>query len=299
MATRRLQPHPVPRGQRPWARRARLRLAAAATLLLVGSLSAEASLASGRPVPVPRLLLETEAGAIVIRLAPAAAPESVARLVRLTRGPIFRDEVIADSESARGVGYFDGLAFDYTHPRVELRTAMRSPAELFEVAVEIDAVALGLDADRLADAAAAMRVLQEELFPAASRRGLASPLLARWLEQWQATMRPDFLVGASRQEVNEALGWRYRPGLASRPVLRGAVFLPSRTPEAASLALGIALADLPRRTGKETVVGEVESGLEVAERIALAPLLDPGSRLYRPRQPVRILAASIVDGPSP
>jgi len=267
--------------------------------LLLGNLTATAAAASGRPQPAPRLLLETEAGTISIRLAPAAAPESVARIVRLARGPIFRAEMLAEPESAREVGYFDGLTFDYTHPGVELRAACRAPAELFETPVEIDAAALGLDADRLADSAAAMRVLQEELFPAASRRGLVSPLLAQWLDEWQATMRPEFLVGASRQQVNEALGWRYRSGLASRPVLRGAVFLPSRTPEAASLALGIALADLPRRTGRETVVGEVESGLEVAERIALAPLLDPGSRLYRPRQPVRILAASIVDGPSP
>ncbi len=244
--------------------------------------------------------LDTEEGEITIQIYPSSAPAAVDRVLRLARGPLFRGEVLADPEAARAVGYFDGLAFDYAKPRLELRTASRAPAELFEVAVEIDAAALGLDRDRLRDPAAAMQVLQEELLPAASassRTGGPSPRLADWIAQWEASLRPDFLVGVSRLEINEALGWRYRSGLASRPVVRGAVFLPSRSPGVASLALGIALADLPRRTGLETVIGHVESGLEVADRIALAPQLDPGSRFQRPRHPVRIRSAAILEDP--
>jgi cyclophilin family peptidyl-prolyl cis-trans isomerase len=285
----------------PGEAQAVLRSSLAALILVAGCATAQSgAVGSAADPPAPRLLLSTDAGEITIRLAPAAAPAAVERLVRLAREPLYRDEVVADPAAAREVGYFDGLGFDYAKPHVELRTASRAPAGLFEVAVEIDARALGLDGERLADYAAAMQALQEELIPAASRSsqtGGPSPGLAAWIEQWEATMRADFLVGVSRREVNEALGWRYRSGLASLPVVRGAVFLPSRSPEVATLALAIALADQPRRTGRETVVGHVESGLEVADKIALEPQLDPASRMYRPRHPVLIRSASILEGP--
>jgi cyclophilin family peptidyl-prolyl cis-trans isomerase len=262
--------------------------------------------ATGEAVPAsldcaePALHLTTELGAIAIDLDAEAAPEAVAAIVRLARGPLY-DPALTTAAGGE-IGYYDGLELDFVNPTIEVATATRTPRDLFLVETAIDATALGLDDDRIADAATAMDVLQRELIPQHTRhkkRGRLHPRLAEWLEIWFATYDPSFLVGVSRREINEALGYVYRSGLPSRPPVRGSVALRPASPTQATPALSILLTDLPERTGRWMVVGEVSAGLDVAEAISRRPLLaDRAQRLLRPIDPVIIQSAMVACAPA-
>jgi cyclophilin family peptidyl-prolyl cis-trans isomerase len=253
------------------------------------------------PTTRPFLELTTDEGRIDVRLLEDAAPHAVRRLGRLVQGPLFHPELVPDSGS---VGLLDGSTFDLTRPRLEVATSGRAPAELFEVPTEIDAVALGLDRELIATTAEAMDVMQLELLREHQRRkpgGGATGLLREWVDRFHASGSADFLVGTSRQRLNEALGYSYTPGLASRPAVRGAVALRPVATDRASLRLSILLADHPLLTGRWMVVGEVSHGLEVVDAISLKPLLaPPGYRTtsYVPRDPVTIRAAELVCRPT-
>lgn len=260
---------------------------------------AQATLAGAEPAAPPAppcLRLETAAGAIVIALAPDAAPAAVAAIERLARGPIYDATVLPNPDAARGTGYFDGQPFDFARPKLELRLAGRVPAAAFEVPAEIDATALGLDDRKVADAGEAMDLLQMELLPARKRPSSerrATPRLEEWATRFeQGGYDPSFLVGTSHQELLEAIGYRFTDGLASRPALRGAVALVPSSPTEATMTLSILLADHPRRTGRWVVVGHVVSGLELADEIASRPLASVEMRNYRPLSPVTVERAS-------
>ena len=249
----------------------------------------------------PVLTLSTRLGAIEIELLEPADPEGVRKLVRLVRGPTFHPEL--GVEEGRPVGFYEGLAFDYTRPHVELATETRKPADLFTFATRIDAEALGLDRRLVQDAPEAMAVLQEELLPefvSKKKRGTITPQLAEWLEEWYARQEPGFLVGVSRQRINEALGYTYERGLASPPPTRGAVALWPESRTRASARLTIFLADLPQRAGRWMVVGRVIEGLDVAATIASQPL-DPsaGIRAFEPIEPIAIDRTHFDCAPAP
>lgn len=249
------------------------------------------------PFP-PCLKLETAEGAIVIELAPDAAPAAVAAIGRLARGPIYDAAVLPNPGAAKGTGYFDGQPFDFAKPKLELRLAGRAPAAAFSIAAELDATALGLDEQQVADAGEAMDRLQMELLPARQRptsERRATPRLEEWAARFeQGGYDPSFLVGTSREELLEAIGYRFTDGLATRPALRGAVALVPSSPTEATMTLSILLADHPRRSGRWVVVGHVVSGLELADEIASRPLASVEMRNYRPLSPVTVERASIL-----
>ena len=251
----------------------------------------------------PCLHLDTAEGEIAIRLDRSAAPAAVAAIERLAAGPLYAADLLPRPEAASAVGYFDDLDFDYARPRLELRLANREPAAAFTVEAELDAAAFGLDAARVADAGEAMNLLQFELLPALKRAGaerVATPALAAWAERFETGgYDASFLIGVSRQEVLEAIGYRFHDGLASRPAVRGAVALVPVSPTEAKLSLSILLADHPQRTGRWVVVGEVASGLELADAIALRPLALPARRDNRPLYPVTVRQARLTAACNP
>ena len=263
-----------------------------AILVLAGAASGGSPCLDGsREVgTVPFLVLRTELGAIEIELVPEAAPTAVGWLVRLARGPLFHPDLAAPAGAP--VGFYDGLTFDFTRPHVELITETRRPAHLFTTETRIDAAALGLDRSLIADSAEAMSVLQQELLPEVIRhkkRGEVTPGLRAWADRWYEDRNPDFLVGVSHREVNEALGYAYEPGLASLAPERGTVALWPESPRRSTARLAIFLTDLPERTGRWMVVGRVIEGLGVAEAIASRPLAPgPLYSQHRPLDPVAI-----------
>lgn len=230
----------------------------------------------------PVLTLDTGAGSLQIRLFPDAAPQAVAGFLELV-----------DDETGN---HLSGLTFDYTRPRVEIRTAARADSGA-TLPAQISADALGLDKLQL-DRATAMSVIQNELVPAyraALRGDELTDQLRDWLGVWYEDRDAGFLVGTTRKAVNEALGYRYQDALPSRPVRRGSVALVPASKDRASAQLSIALTNLSRRDGKWMVIGEVIQGIDLAERISSAPLdIPPNTKRtgWRPKDPVVIDAVS-------
>lgn len=248
--------------------------------------------------PDPCLRLDTRLGAITLRFDRAAAPGAVATIERLARGPLYDLDSLPNPDAARTTGYFDGLAFDYARPKLELRLPVRPPAAAFTVEAELDARPLGLDEKRIADAGEAMNALQIELLPALKRPSSerrSTPRLEEWAKRFEQGYDASFLVGTSRREQLEAIGYRFRDGLASRRPTRGAVLLVPGSPTEATLGLSILLADHPNRTGKWVVVGEIADGLEVADAIADRPLAEAALRDFRPRTPVGLDRVQLLD----
>jgi cyclophilin family peptidyl-prolyl cis-trans isomerase len=254
-------------------------------LLLLAARSAPGPCDSGRP----HLVLSTPQGAIVAELFEAAAPRTVGGLAGLVEARRSAPSAGSGPSKAGGPG---PLVFDYTQPHVEIYTARLDASTSFES--ELDAEALGLHEDRIRDPGRAMDVLQRELIPAfnkVKKGGRLDPRLAAWMGRWRETSDPAFLVGASRKEVNEALGYVYTRGLDSKPVTKGSITLQPESPARAKARLGIALSDLPTRLGRQMVVGRVVQGLDLADEISTRPLAVPeGMRSldWAPREPVAI-----------
>jgi cyclophilin family peptidyl-prolyl cis-trans isomerase len=249
----------------------------------------------------PVLVWTTERGRLELELFPEAAPRAVAFIARLARGPIFLPELFAagsdTAQRAEGIGFYDGLSFEHSEPRVLISTGSRPPSELFSTPTCIDAAELGLDGKVIADAAEAMEVMQRELLPEIVRHkkvGGLTPQLQAWSERWKASYQADFLVGVSRRSIQEALGYVYQAGLASLPPRRGAVALRPLSATESSARVAILLADLPDRTGRWMVIGRVVHGLEVADAISLQPLVaEPGQRSSTPLRPIVINEATL------
>lgn len=219
---------------------------------------------------------EVDGATLVLEFDPAAAPVAVAAL---------RESLEADR--------WHGVAFDWVQPNVEIRTAAATPVLLTS---ELDGTALGLERIAIADSGAAMNLVQMELEPAFMRAGAAAtPQLRDWIMRWRRDFDPTFLVGVTRLQINSALGYPSQTGLRTRPVRRGSVALVSAAPGSSALALAIILRDQPARDGRWVVVGRVVSGLELVQRISIAPRIHPKSR--EPVAPLRIERGEIRASP--
>lgn len=242
-----------------------MRRSVAASLLVLACLASPfpglaESLCPPEEETIPHLVLTLGGQELAIQLFEDAAPRTLPRIVALAEE-----------------GYYDGLVFGYTRPMVEIAITPPSEGEPIRFPMEIDAEALDLHKEKVANPGAAMDLMQEKLFKTYSenrRNGKVTERLKSWIEQWYANGRTaEFLVGVSTQQVNEALGYVYERGLASRPVARGRVILKSASPGLVTPELGILLSDVPDRDGLWMVVGEVTAGFEDAVALSKRPLL--------------------------
>lgn len=225
-----------------------------------------------------RVQFDTDQGPLVLVFDPASAPQAVAAL----RQSFARQD-------------WNGVPILWVRPHTEIRTGL--PRNALPLASELSAEPLGLANIRIEDAGAAMNAIQFELEPAFLRAGAAaSPQLQAWISTWRANFDAAFLIGATRQQINEALGYRYAPGYATGAMRRGSVALVAGDPGSTTLALSILLRDQPRRDGCWVVVGRVESGLDLVDRLSIAPRLHPKS--FEPAQPARISQTSTTSAPS-
>jgi len=244
----------------------------------------------------PFLILDTAEGSISIELFPKAAPSAVASLIRLVEGPIFLPDLTVNSRVGDEVGYYDGLVFDGAFRGTYISTALRPPSRAVLIETEIDAEALGLDQLKITASEEAMFVWQHELLPYQTTLpddSLVPPILMGWLQTWSETFDAGFLIGVSRKEINEALGYSYRSGLDSRPVTRGAVSLEPSSPQWSTPGLSIALKRIPSQDGRRMVIGHVAEGLEIADRIATGRLSAHKAVQYKLLVPIRIFKARV------
>jgi cyclophilin family peptidyl-prolyl cis-trans isomerase len=228
------------------------------------------------PGQSPWLAISVAEGAIVAELFDSAAPEAVRRVAELV-----------------STGYYDGLTFNYTKPHFEIITAERKAEDQLLIEKELDAVALGLDKITVESVDRAMDIFQFEIFPAFtdSKKQPTTPRMKEWLEEWEQSTKADFLLGVSRQEINEALGYIYKGGYESRPVTKGAVALKPASRTHSTARINIVLSHQPERTGQLVVIGQVVERLDLADEISIRPLdVPPGFRSYdfRPLNPVVI-----------
>jgi hypothetical protein len=231
-----------------------------------------------------------------VRFDRGAAPESVATIETIARGPIYDLSRLPNPEPARTTGYFEGLSFDYARPHLELRLPVRFPKDAFTVATELDARSLGLEGEFLTDRGKAMEVMQFELLPAMTRPNserMRTPTLVEWARRFEQDHDPSFLVGKTRRELLEAVGYRFQSGLNSIEPTRGTVALVPSSPDRSTLSLSILLADYPTRKGRWMVVGRIVEGLEIAEAISESRHASPHSRDYRPAEPITVLSTEL------
>ena len=242
----------------------------------------------------PYLIIATDEGSIEIELFERAAHKTIRRLIALVEGPIFNQDLIENKDDAQPIGFYDGLTFDYIKPHLEISTSERNPAGLFQLDTEIDADALGLNRKVIKNRADAMSVMQRELLAAyrkVKKRGKVSAQLGLWIKKFHEDYNPDFLIGVSRKQINQALGYVYKTGLESKPVVKGSVALRPVSPRISSARLTIMLEDWPQRTGKWMVIGRVIKGLDLADTFSVQPLVTATHikpQGYTPLYPVRI-----------
>ena len=226
----------------------------------------------------PHLVVTTKQGIIEIEFYERAAPNTIRRLIDLVKGPIYNQKLTNADQETSSVGYYDGLTFNYIRPHLEIATSERTPSGLFQLEPEIDADALGLNRKIIENSAEAMDVMQREILVVhrkSKKKGNATPQLRRWVAKWKKNYNPDFLIGVSKKEINQAQGYVYKTGLDSKPVTQGAVVLKPVAPHIASTRLSIILHDMPDKIGKWMVIGRVVKGLDLADTLSIQPLVTP------------------------
>lgn len=223
---------------------------------------------------IRQVRIDTSNGQLILELDTRTAPVATAALI-----------------AALEQGGYDDAQVNWIQPHVEIRIA--APAGSKDYPSELDAVPLGLDQQVIADAGKAMTTIQRELEPAWMEAGAgATAQLNQWIVKWRKSFVADFLIGINRTQINEALGYHYERGVASRPVRRGSVALVPAAPGRSTLALAIILGDQPARDGRWVVVGKVSSGLNVAEQIAFEARIHP--KQHQPLTPVLVRHARVL-----
>ena len=235
----------------------------------------------------PRLRIESPGGPIVAALHPEASPRAIAALRRAA----------ANLEGA--------FSFTWVSPNGEVRT--QSVPELAGVEAELNAVSLGLHEEVIADAGVAMEVMQHVLLPRHGRdkRTAPSPLFRSWIDRWRDERSAEFLIGVSKMELYEALGYSFSSGVVSRPVMRGSLALrvdTSGSDEAQGSnarvqpQLVFSLVDRPDQTGRWVVIGDVVEGLDLLRTISVRPLMRTTDKKGRLAEAVRLNGFEIEDG---
>lgn len=255
----------------------------------------KANICADHPQSAPHLIFDTTLGNIEIKLLEDAAPSAIRRFAEIVRGPTFNEAIFGPNR----VGYYEGLAFEYTKPKAEIRLTERQPDDLIKIPAQIDADALGLRDKKITDIDEAMDVMQFELlkkYRDTKTSGGRTQQLDDWLAKWFKDNDASFLLGVSSKEIKQSMGYVYQTGLKSRPMTPGAVALKPISPNLAGMTLSILLTDMPKRTGEWMVIGEVVKGMDVVEQISIQPLREPShirSRTYVPFSPVVVRSAQV------
>ncbi len=240
--------------------------------------------------------LETSAGNISIDLHEEAAPQSVTAIKNLicfgSAKPVANAEPVEE-------GYYDKLIIDYTLPNVEIRLSKGEGNDDIRFPKEINASSIGLDQQVIENAGQAMDMYQFVIYKAFSKNKRSqeySTQLLEWIKQFGEDNDPTFLIGTSRQEINEALGYAYIDEVESYPIQPGAVLLQPASKTHSSPRIVIMLSASDEYSGKWTVIGQVVDGLDLVDAISKRPSTGRIHPRWQPLDPVSITRAQLVSG---
>jgi cyclophilin family peptidyl-prolyl cis-trans isomerase len=240
----------------------------------------------------PRVAVHTSEGCFALELYPELAPANV-RLFLAAAGLAdppsggtageWRDSIVCES---RAHGFLVFGCVPPARPAGKPRPVERSAP----TPDEIDAAAMGLAADAILDPREVEGLWQREMVPrwrTLEARGEPIPprldRLVRDLRR-RGMVATGQLAGQSRLWYLETLGYRFRAGASPLRVERGAVATAARWPGEADARFLVALSDIPERSGRATVFGQVVEGWSTLERIAAQPV----TKSHVPREPIAI-----------
>lgn len=235
---------------------------------------------------VPHIVMETQLGEIVVELFPSAAPTTISKLIEVLDNPSIHDASGSNAST-----------FNYTHSHYEIRTATLPALKDFEVAKEINGKALGIDEERVTEVGEATDLWQFEVYPAfvnGMKKKASTPTLRSWMDHWEEKQTTDFLMGASRMEVLEALGHTFVDNIDSRRSVKGSVMLKPASSVSSGPIISIAVDELPNRNGEWVVIGQVVEGLDLAHEISVRPNTMHNRPRHKPIEAVQIERVSVV-----
>lgn len=247
----------------------------------------------------PLVRISTDRGDVYAELFPRAAPRNVEHFLALAEEHITSDETEleieldtqAEPESRAGIpsygAYYDGLPFH----RVVANHFVQASSPLTPhdpIPHEINAQRLGLHEQRVVNEQGALHPWLEVndaedfrskvLLPLYHSMGIRNEDL---LTQRQNEVMQR-LQQLNLQQLYEMQGYRYDGSFSSRMPLAGSLMMVPYGPEGNGAGFFITLLDAPWLMGKNTVIGQVVSGLETVRLINQAGA--GNTRIIRIRQ---------------
>ena len=271
-----------------------MRLFLALALALLAALPAPAQDLKAEDPAHPVTILRTNHGDIHIELFPKEAPKTVANFVELAEG---RKE-FTEAKTGQKVKqpFYDGLTFHRVIKDFMIQggdpngNGSGGPGYKFED--EINADALGLEkipaVEKDGSLHPSLLIRSQEDF----NQMVLIPLLRKMniSAQEEFEKRKNDIQGQldklTLKEAYENMGYRYSPGLKSRPPSKGSVAMANTGPDSNGSQFFINLKDTPWLAGKHTVFGKVVKGMEVLEMIGGVEVGEDA----RPKQDVKILS---------
>ena len=228
----------------------------------------------------PTVVITTNLGDIHVQLSTHASPSAIQWLQSLINGPIYREGL-----SGEPVGYYHGLGFDYSKAKIDVRISARPPTSAILTPIQINAHSLDLHTKTIKTEGEAMQLWQNDLYPSWQKQRSQNNInstLQKWADLFDKSMSAKFLVGMDKKTILEAKGFQFTQEVTSLPPVKGSVALVPASKAQATPALSFFLKDMPNRTGKWMVIGNVTEGFDILQKIS--ELRGMGQHDYRDRK---------------
>jgi len=218
----------------------------------------------------PLVRISTDRGDVFVELFPRAAPRNVEHFLALAQGEIAVTDT-ASTEAQRAYNY-DGLPFHRIISNHFIQAGNHlTPADTLPH--EINARRLGLHEQSLIDGQGAPHPWLNISDSTDFQQTILLPLYRNMRISSESTLeqRQNEVLQRLRQlnlqQAYELMGYLYDDDLPSRMPLAGSMMMVARGPEGNSPEFFITLIDAPWLMGKNTVIGQVVSGLETVRVI--------------------------------